>query len=58
MDNTCNESLQFYASKSDLSFQGGASAVVYCHCISLHVLPSKNFFGERNCPFGFLLVML
>ena len=49
-------------------FQGGASAVVFyfCHCLSLHGCPGEIFtldsrlayFWERNCPFGFLLVVL
>ena len=48
-------------------FQGSASSFVYCfcHCMSLHVYPGEIFildshlanFWERNCPFGFLLVV-
>ena len=37
----------------------------FCHCMSLRVRPDVIFifdsplanFGERNCPFGFLLVV-
>ena len=36
----------------------------FCHCMSLHVCPGEIFildsrlasFGERNCPFGSLII--
>ena len=40
-------------------------AYYFCHCMSLHVCPGASFildsrlanFGEKNCPFSFLLVV-